>query len=169
MADDAVLSGTPTGTQTEIRMPAPRRAAPDTAAGEAVYQIEDMRFFYGAFQALRDVNMDIYGNQITALIGPSGCGKTTFLRCLNRMNDLVGGTRVEGRIRYHGTDIYDASIKPIELRRRVGMVFQKPNPFPKSIFENVAFAPRANGIKRGDLADTVESSLRAAVLWVSPS
>jgi phosphate transport system ATP-binding protein len=130
-----------------------------------VFDIDDMKFFYGSFRALKDVNMDIYANQITALIGPSGCGKTTFLRCLNRMNDLVAGTRVEGSIRYNGTDLYGDSIRPIELRRRIGMVFQKANPFPKSIYENVAFAPRANGVPRSDLADLVEAALRQAVLW----
>ncbi len=133
--------------------------------GEAVYAVEDMQFFYGAFQALRDVNLEIYRHQVTAFIGPSGCGKTTFLRCLNRMNDLVSGARVEGTIRYHGQNLYGSDIKPIELRRKVGMVFQKPNPFPKSIYENVAFTPRANGARRSELDGIVESSLRAAVLW----
>ncbi|MDQ2729054.1 MAG: ATP-binding cassette domain-containing protein, partial [Actinomycetota bacterium] len=107
-----------------------------------------MDFLYGAFRALSNVNLEIYRNQVTALIGPSGCGKTTFLRCLNRMNDLVPGARVEGMIRYRGQDLYGPDIKPIELRRKVGMVFQKPNPFPKSIYENVAFTPRANGARR---------------------
>jgi phosphate transport system ATP-binding protein len=111
------------------------------------------------------VDMEIYGQQITALIGPSGCGKTTFLRCLNRMNDLVSGTRVEGSIRYHGDDLYHSNVKPIELRRRVGMVFQKPNPFPRTIWENVAFTPRANGVAKRDLDGIVESSLRSAALW----
>ncbi|MDQ6838556.1 MAG: phosphate ABC transporter ATP-binding protein PstB [Actinomycetota bacterium] len=133
--------------------------------GEAVYEVEDMNFFYGAFRALHDVNLDVYRNQVTALIGPSGCGKTTFLRCLNRMNDLIAGARVEGDIRYHGRDLYGSDVRPIELRRKVGMVFQKPNPFPKSIYENVAFTPRANGVRRSELGDIVESSLRAAVLW----
>ncbi|MDQ6785099.1 MAG: phosphate ABC transporter ATP-binding protein PstB [Actinomycetota bacterium] len=143
--------------------PQPGTEAPPL--GEAVYQVEDMRFFYGAFRALRDVNLDIYKNQVTALIGPSGCGKTTFLRCLNRMNDLVAGARVEGKIHYHGSDLYGSGVKPIELRRKVGMVFQKPNPFPKSIYENVAFTPRANGARRSELDGIVESSLRSAVLW----
>ncbi len=132
---------------------------------DAVFEVKNMKFFYGAFRALDDVTMDIYRHQITALIGPSGCGKTTFLRCFNRMNDLISGTRVEGSIRYDGRDLYDSSVKPIELRRRVGMVFQKANPFPKSIFENVAFTPKANGVKRGEIADLVESSLRSAALW----
>jgi phosphate transport system ATP-binding protein len=132
---------------------------------EPVFEVRGMSFFYGKFRALRDVTMDIHSHQVTALIGPSGCGKTTFLRCLNRMNDLVGGTRVDGAIRYHGADLYHSSVKPIELRRKVGMVFQKPNPFPRSIWENVAFTPRANGAKRSDLDGIVESALRSAALW----
>jgi phosphate transport system ATP-binding protein len=140
---------------------------PEAPASQVtVFEIKDMGFHYGAFQALHDVNMDILANQVTALIGPSGCGKTTFLRCLNRLNDLVGGTRVSGSIRYHGAEIYGADIAPIELRRRIGMVFQKPNPFPKSIYENIAFTPKANGTKRKAALDQiVEESLRAAALW----
>jgi phosphate transport system ATP-binding protein len=111
------------------------------------------------------VSMDIYRHQVTALIGPSGCGKTTFLRCFNRMNDLISGTRVEGEIRFGGRDVYDPSVRAIELRRQVGMVFQKPNPFPKSIYENVSFTPKANGVKRSDLDGIVESSLKSAALW----
>jgi phosphate transport system ATP-binding protein len=143
----------------------PSRAPDRPIDGEPVFEVRGMSFFYGKFRALHDVTMNINGHQVTALIGPSGCGKTTFLRCLNRMNDLVGGTRVDGAIRYHGTDLYSSAVKPIELRRKVGMVFQKPNPFPRSIWENVAFTPRANGVKRGDLDDIVESALRSAALW----
>jgi phosphate transport system ATP-binding protein len=132
---------------------------------EPVFEVRRMSFFYGKFRALSDVDMDIYRHQVTALIGPSGCGKTTFLRCLNRMNDLVAGTRVDGSIRYRGTDLYSAGVRPIELRRKVGMVFQKPNPFPRSIWENIAFTPRANGAKRADLDGIVEEALRAAALW----
>jgi phosphate transport system ATP-binding protein len=139
--------------------------SPERVQHDSVFEVRDMSFHYGKFRALRDVSMDILGHQVTALIGPSGCGKTTFLRCLNRMNDLVRDARVDGTIRYHGTDLYGAGVKPIELRRKVGMVFQKPNPFPKSIWENVAFTPRANGVKRTDLAETVESALRSAALW----
>jgi phosphate transport system ATP-binding protein len=131
-----------------------------------VFKVQDMAFHYGSFQALSNVTMDIYANQVTALIGPSGCGKTTFLRCFNRMNDLVSGTRVSGSIRYHDTEIYGPDIAPIELRRRIGMVFQKPNPFPKSIYENIAFTPKANGTKRkAKLDQIVEESLRSAALW----
>jgi phosphate transport system ATP-binding protein len=138
---------------------------PAQVIGDPVFEVRDMRFFYGAFRALNDVSMDIYRHQVTALIGPSGCGKTTFLRCFNRMNDLISGTRVEGQIRFGGRDLYDSSVKAIELRRQVGMVFQKPNPFPKSIYENISFTPKANGVKRSDLDGIVESSLRSAALW----
>jgi phosphate transport system ATP-binding protein len=136
-----------------------------TPASAPVFEVRNVKFFYGAFRALNDVTMDIYRHQVTALIGPSGCGKTTFLRCFNRMNDLVAGTRVEGSIRFDGRELYSSSVRPIELRRQVGMVFQKPNPFPKSIYENVAFTPKANGVKRDEIADVVESSLRSAALW----
>ena len=132
---------------------------------DVVYELEDVKFYYGAYRAIRDVTMQIRSREITALIGPSGCGKTTLLRCLNRMNDLVAGTRVEGSIRYHGEDLYAPSVRPIELRRKVGMVFQKPNPFPKSIYENIAFAPRVNGVGKRELPGVVESALREAALW----
>ncbi len=123
-------------------------------------------FFYGDFKALKDVNMDFPEKRITALIGPSGCGKSTFLRCLNRMNDLILGTRVEGSVTLEDLDIYDPKLDVVELRRRVGMVFQKPNPFPKTIFENVAYGLRVNGVKDENLiADRVEESLRQAALW----
>jgi phosphate transport system ATP-binding protein len=120
--------------------------------------------FYGTFRAVRDVSLTIPQNEITALIGPSGCGKTTMLRCLNRMNDLIEGARVEGRILYHGVDLYEPRVDPVEVRRRVGMVFQKPNPFPKSIYDNVAFGPKVAGF-RGSMDDLVEESLRRAALW----
>ena len=130
-----------------------------------VFNIKDVSFFYGDVQALDSVSLDIAEKEITALIGPSGCGKTTFLRCLNRMNDLVPATRVEGRIMYRGGDLYGATVHPMEIRRKIGMVFQRANPFPKSIYDNVAFAPRLDGVKRSDLDDLVESSLRRAALW----
>ncbi|MGH7749162.1 MAG: phosphate ABC transporter ATP-binding protein PstB [Acidimicrobiales bacterium] len=139
---------------------------PSEVAGPAtVFRVRDMGFRYGSFRALRDVTMDVYDHQVTALIGPSGCGKTTFLRCFNRLNDLVPGSEVDGSIHFRDVDIYSPGVRPIELRRRVGMVFQKPNPFPKSIWENVAFAPRANGVRRSRLDGVVEGSLRAAALW----
>ncbi|HEX2040188.1 MAG TPA: phosphate ABC transporter ATP-binding protein PstB [Acidimicrobiales bacterium] len=139
----------------------PVEAAP---AEETVFLIEAMSFWYDGFRALRDIGLDIGRNRITALIGPSGCGKSTFLRCLNRMNDLIPGTRVEGRITYHGHDMYAPDVDPIEVRRRIGMVFQKPNPFPKSIYDNVAFGPRINKTG-GTLDDIVEEALHRAALW----
>ena len=127
----------------------------------------DVNVFYGEKQALFDVSLDIPDNAVTALIGPSGCGKSTFLRCINRMNDTIPGCRVEGTIALDGNDVNDRSIDPVLLRARVGMVFQKPNPFPKSIFENVAYGPRIHGIatSKSELEDVVESSLRRAGLW----
>jgi phosphate transport system ATP-binding protein len=131
---------------------------------ETVFDVRDVSVFYGSFRAVRDVTLPIARNEITALIGPSGCGKTTFIRCLNRMNDLVEGARIEGSILYHGVDLYDDRVDPVEVRRRIGMVFQKPNPFPKSIYDNVAFGPRIAGHK-GNLDDLVEESLQRAALW----
>jgi phosphate transport system ATP-binding protein len=131
---------------------------------EQVFDVEDVSVSYGSFRAIRDVTISIARNEITALIGPSGCGKTTFLRCLNRMNDLIENAKVEGTILYHGVDLYDARVDPVEVRRRIGMVFQKPNPFPKSIYDNVAFGPKVAGFK-GNMDDLVEESLQKAALW----
>ncbi|WNC60397.1 phosphate ABC transporter ATP-binding protein PstB [Thermosynechococcus sp. QS41] len=131
---------------------------------KVVLQVQNASIFYGSFRAVRDVTMDIYANEVTALIGPSGCGKSTLLRCFNRMNDLVPGARVEGKITYHGKDLYAPEVDPVEVRRRIGMVFQKPNPFPKSIYDNVAFGARVNKYK-GDLGELVETALRQAALW----
>jgi phosphate transport system ATP-binding protein len=131
---------------------------------ESVFDVRNVSVSYGDFRAIRDVSMPIGRNEITALIGPSGCGKTTFLRCLNRMNDLIEGARVEGSILYHGVDLYDPRVDAVEVRRRIGMVFQKPNPFPKSIYDNVAFGPRIASF-RGDMDALVEESLRRAALW----
>ena len=133
-------------------------------ADDDVVSIRNLNVFYGAFHAVRDVSFGVARNHITALIGPSGCGKSTVLRSINRMNDLVVGARVEGEICYHGVDICSAKIDPVEVRRRIGMVFQKPNPFPKSIYENVAWGARINGI-RGNMDDLVERCLRQAALW----
>ena len=130
----------------------------------AILHAQDVKVYYGGFMALQEVNMDIPERQIVAFIGPSGCGKSTFLRCFNRMNDLITGARVEGKINYQGKNIYDDRINPVKLRRQVGMVFQRPNPFPKSIYENIAFGPRANGYK-GNMDQLVEQSLRKAALW----
>ena len=130
-----------------------------------VIECRGVDIYYGAFRAVHDVSM-VYGrNEITALIGPSGCGKSTVLRALNRMNDLIVGARVEGRISYHGHDMYGSDVDPIEVRRRIGMVFQKPNPFPKSIYDNVAYGPRVTGAKVKNLDDVVEQALRGAALW----
>ncbi len=134
--------------------------------GEAVFEVSDLAVYYGAFRAVRDVNLTVRKNEITAFIGPSGCGKSTVLRCFDRMNDLIESARVEGKILYHGVDLYGPNVDAVEVRRRIGMVFQKPNPFPKSIYDNLAFGPRLNGIKKRDeLDDIVESSLRRAALW----
>jgi phosphate transport system ATP-binding protein len=146
----------------------PRRPGPPAPApGEApMVEIERLSLWYGATQALRDVSMAIPKQRITAYIGPSGCGKSTLLRCLNRMNDLVDGVRITGHIRVGGVDIYDPRVDVTELRKRVGMVFQKSNPFPKSIFENVAYGPRILGVRdRRELEAVVERSLRSAALW----
>ncbi|MBM4425930.1 MAG: phosphate ABC transporter ATP-binding protein [Chloroflexi bacterium] len=130
------------------------------------YAIEtnDLSIFYGKFEAVRDVNLKIEKQKITAIIGPSGCGKSTLLRAFNRMNDFVPTSRVEGEILMHGTNLYSKQIDPVEVRRRIGMVFQKPNPFPKSIYENIAWGARINGFK-GDMDELVEQSLRGAALW----
>lgn len=131
-----------------------------------VFQLEDVSVYYGDFRAVRSVNLPVAEHEITAFIGPSGCGKTTVLRCLNRMNDFIDIARVEGTIRYHGVDMYAPGVNATEVRRRVGMVFQKPNPFPKSIYDNVAYGPRLMGTKkRSELDAIVEESLRGAALW----
>ena len=136
-----------------------------TVATKPKLQIDNLDFHYGDFQALKDINMKIQPNEITAFIGPSGCGKSTFLRTLNRMNDLITDTKVDGKIYLDGDDIYD-NYDVIELRSRVGMVFQKPNPFPMSIYDNIAYGPRLNGIrKRSVLNEIVEKSLRGAAIW----
>ncbi|WP_420709279.1 phosphate ABC transporter ATP-binding protein PstB [Streptomyces sp. AS58] len=129
-----------------------------------VFEVSGLSVFYGDHEAVRDVNMTIGDRQITAMIGPSGCGKSTVIRCFNRMNDLVPTARVAGKIRYHNEDLYGRDVDPIELRRRVGMVFQKPNPFPKSIYDNIAYGPRVGGFK-GNLDDLVEETLTHAALW----
>ena len=137
---------------------------PAVDPAEVVFDLEELSCFYGSFRAVRDISLHIPRNRITAIIGPSGCGKSTLLRSFNRMNDLVDGARVEGSIRYHGVDLYGDGIDPVEVRRRIGMVFQKPNPFPKSIYDNVAFGPRVAGF-RGSMDQLVEASLRRAALW----
>jgi phosphate transport system ATP-binding protein len=138
-----------------------RHAPPSTPA---VFELEGLGVSYSGKQAVEDVTVALYENEITAFIGPSGCGKSTILRCLNRMNDLVPGARVQGSIRYHGEDLYGVKVDAVEVRKRIGMVFQKPNPFPKSIFDNVAFGPKVLGMK-GAMNEIVERALRRAALW----
>jgi phosphate transport system ATP-binding protein len=144
---------------------APHASAPQKPAGAhtVVFRASNLDFFYGKMRALKDVNLDVNRNEITALIGPSGCGKSTFLRCLNRMNDLIPGTRVEGDVQFHGEDLYASDVDAVDVRRRIGMVFQKPNPFPKSIKENLYFGMRVNGQK--PTMEKVEAVLRRASLW----
>jgi phosphate transport system ATP-binding protein len=150
----------------DLRAPLGRRSSAAPALEPAMLEIEGLSLWYGAKPALRDITMSVPKHRITAFIGPSGCGKSTLLRCLNRMNDLVDGVRIQGSVRLGGSDIYDPAVDVTELRKRVGMVFQKSNPFPKSIFDNVAFGPRILGVRhRGDLEAIVERSLRAAALW----
>ncbi len=132
----------------------------------SIISVKDLNLWYTNSQALRNINIDIESNSITALIGPSGCGKSTFLKTLNRMNDLVQGVRVEGQVRYQDTDIYDKNVDVNELRREIGMVFQKPNPFPMSIYDNIAYGPRTHGIKnKAQLDEIVEESLKGAAIW----
>ena len=135
-----------------------------TLTRNPVFSLENVNVFYDDFKAVSDVSLDIYHNHITALIGPSGCGKSTLIRCLNRMNDLIPSARVEGKVLYHGQDIYGPEIDAVEVRKRIGMVFQKPNPFPKSIYDNVAFGPRILGMD-GDMDEIVEKALHGAALW----
>jgi phosphate transport system ATP-binding protein len=144
----------------DMRMDDPQEAA----APEPVIQFRNVHFYYGSFRAVKDVSIDIPPQEITALIGPSGCGKSTLLRTINRMNDLIPGIRVEGEVLYHGANLYSKDVDPVEVRRRIGMVFQKANPFPKSIYDNIAFGPRIIGYK-GNMDELVESSLRRAAIW----
>jgi phosphate transport system ATP-binding protein len=146
-----------------IRVERHERFDPD-AVLPLVFDVRDLSVFYGDVRAVKDVTLPVLRNRITALIGPSGCGKTTVLRCLNRMNDLIESASVQGTILYHDIDLYDPRVDPVEVRRRIGMVFQKPNPFPKSIYENIAFGPKIAG-SGGDMDELVERSLRRAALW----
>jgi phosphate transport system ATP-binding protein len=164
---DPLTPGTATATEVATPVAAPEVVAPAAprrgGAEEATFHAADLSFFYGRTQALSGVDLDVRRNEITALIGPSGCGKSTFLRCLNRMNDLIPGTRVEGTLEFHGEDLYASDVDAVDLRRRIGMVFQKPNPFPKSIRDNLTFGMKVNGIKASD--ERVEAVLRKAALW----
>jgi phosphate transport system ATP-binding protein len=143
---------------------AQERKASAPAKRETVFDVQDLAVHYGPTTAVSGVNLEIYRNFITAMIGPSGCGKSTFIRCLNRMNDLVPGAKVDGHLLYHGQDIYGDGVDPVEVRRRIGMVFQRANPFPKSIYDNVAWGPRVLGMKKG-LDERVEKALTGAALW----
>jgi phosphate transport system ATP-binding protein len=168
MPDDAILTEAQPGhSGVALKRPEVRAATINLTdeSHDLVFRIQDMQFFYGKARALKDVSFDIGRHEITALIGPSGCGKTTLLRCLNRMNDLIVGARMEGRIDYRGQNLYGPGVDPIEVRRRIGMVFQKANPFPKSIYDNIAFGPRVNGYARSDIPVIVEQSLTRAALW----
>ena len=144
--------------------PVHEREENEGAPRDLVFELQGLSVYYGSFRAVRDIDLAIQKQRITALIGPSGCGKTTVLRCLNRMNDLVETARVEGKVMYHGVDLYHPKVDPVEVRRRIGMVFQKPNPFPKSIYDNIAFGPKIAGFK-GDMDELVERSLTKAALW----
>jgi len=163
------MMATATETQIEEQMTG-LTASPTTPSAESdrpptsVFSLRGVSVYYGGYRAVRDINLELERNRVTALIGPSGSGKSTLLRSLNRMNDLVPGARVAGQVLYNGENIYDADIDAVEVRRRIGMVFQKPNPFPKSIYDNVAFGLRLNGVRSG-LDDLVEVSLRRAALW----
>jgi len=141
-------------------------SAPAQSITKPKISTRDLNFFYGHFQALKGINIDIAPNRVTALIGPSGCGKSTFLRCINRMNDLIDGTRINGEVMLDGQNLYAPGIDPVELRKEVGMVFQKPNPFPMSIYDNITYGPKIHGIKnKAELDQIVETSLKKAALW----
>ena len=158
----------PTGVSASPKMPKVRPAldAPERREGAqaAIFSLKDVQVAYGGVPAVENVTFELVKNEITAFIGPSGCGKSTLLRCLNRMNDLIPSASVSGQVLYHDQDLYAPDIDPVQVRKRIGMVFQKPNPFPKSIYENIAFGPRVLGMK-GDMDEIVESALRKGALW----
>jgi phosphate transport system ATP-binding protein len=147
----------------EVR-PEFRQAAPAETSKERVFELKGIDVLYSGVAAVKDISMEIGRKDVTALIGPSGCGKSTLLRCLNRMNDLIPNAEVQGELLYHGEDLYGPGVDPVQVRKLIGMVFQKPNPFPKSIYDNIAFGPRVLGRKE-DLDETVEKALRGAALW----
>jgi phosphate transport system ATP-binding protein len=173
---DAAIAATrfvPVTTTRESEVRGPDEAAPGEPSPEEkperarqiVFQLSDVEVRYSGVTAVQDVNVDIAANEITAFIGPSGCGKTTVLRSLNRMHDITPGAEVLGKVTYHGEDLYGSKVDPAEVRRRIGMVFQKPNPFPKSVYDNVAYGPRINGTKRSEVEERVEKALTQAALW----
>jgi phosphate transport system ATP-binding protein len=148
----------------DVHIATREREQAETGSREKVFEVEDVAVSYAGVPAVRNISLDILQREITALIGPSGCGKSTLIRCFNRMNDLVPSASVEGKILYHGQDLYADSVDPVEVRKLIGMVFQKPNPFPKSIYDNIAFGPRVLGMK-GDMDEIVERALRRGALW----
>jgi phosphate transport system ATP-binding protein len=148
----------------EVRIAAPEREVVSTPAAEKVFEVSDLTVRYDGVPAVEGITFDVFAKEITALIGPSGCGKSTLIRCFNRMNDLVPSASVEGTILYHGEDLYGERVDPVEVRKLIGMVFQKPNPFPKSIYDNIAYGPRVLGMK-GDMDEIVERALRRGALW----
>jgi phosphate transport system ATP-binding protein len=160
--DLAPATGAPSERTAVVTPAASARPAADRT--KVVFDVKDLNVFYGSFKAVRDITLSINQHEVTAFIGTSGCGKSTVLRCFNRMNDLIETARVEGTLSYHGVDLYDPKVNPVEVRRRIGMVFQKPNPFPKSIYDNITYGPKVAGMK-GNLDDLVERSLRSAALW----
>jgi phosphate transport system ATP-binding protein len=162
--EERVVSGEEAAREAVSPLQQPEVHEGPKAHREPIFDVDDINVYYGSKRAIRNVTLDLFKNEITALIGPSGCGKSTFIRCLNRMNDLIPSARVEGKLVYHGEDLYDEKIDPVQVRKRIGMVFQKPNPFPKSIYENIAFGPRVMGMK-GDMDEIVEQALRRGALW----
>jgi phosphate transport system ATP-binding protein len=149
---------------TPVRIESIAAERPPAGTREVVFDVDDLTVSYDGSPAIKDVTFEVYRNYVTAIIGPSGCGKSTFIRCLNRMNDLIPGAEVAGKIQYHGQDLYGSDVDPVEVRKRIGMVFQKPNPFPKSIYDNTAFGPRVLGMT-DDLDERVERALQQAALW----
>ena len=165
LSEPPVREATSAGTGPAVRISTTERAAEEPGSDHStVIELQDVSCFYGSFRAVRNISLQVKARQITALIGPSGCGKSTLLRTINRMNDLIPGYRTEGHLLLDGQDLYAKEVDPVAVRRRVGMVFQKPNPFPKTVWENVAFGPKINGYK-GDMDELVERSLRRAALW----
>ncbi len=165
MTDTPETAGSHEGPLTQrIAVPdAPMTKSKDAWKGEVVFDVKDVTVSYGGVPAVRNVNLQFFRNEVTALIGPSGCGKSTLIRCLNRMNDLVSSAKVDGEILYHGQDLYGPKVDPVQVRKMIGMVFQKPNPFPKSIKDNVAFGPKILGL--GDIDERVERALKRSALW----
>ena len=167
-AEQEVVTGAEQNAVTDTRLPEPliRQPAEAAGTGKLIFDVKNVSIYYSSFKAVTEVTMPIYENEITAFIGSSGSGKSTVLRAFNRMNDLVPGSRLEGEMSYRGADLYGRDVSPIAVRRRIGMVFQKPNPFPKSIYDNVAYGPRINGERnKKKLDEIVERSLRSAALW----